>query len=130
MFYLDFFGFLSSALACRTMSSLLPGAGAGLAFTLGVMAFGGMALAGLALAGLTLVGMALENVALGNDLKQKAIVPCECWSQCFCHLAIQSRSNVIVLLIAFNACSHDLPLVTPVCRKRVRRNQWRKLLGH
>jgi len=68
MFYLDFFGFLSSALACRTMSSLLPGTGEGLAFTLGKMAFTGMALAGFALA-----GWALEDVALGEEVDELAM---------------------------------------------------------
>ena len=67
MFYLDFFGFLSAALACLSKSSLLPGTGEGLPFTLGGMAVRGMALAGFALA-----GWPLEDVALGAELDELA----------------------------------------------------------
>ena len=59
-FYIDFFGFLSSALACLTMSSMLPGAGEGLALTFAAFAFGAWALANMALGG------ELEELATGG----------------------------------------------------------------
>jgi len=113
MFYLDFLGFLSSALACLTMSSLLPGTGAGLAFPLVEMTFRGMALAGFAL-----TGWALEAVALGGELDELATGGgdprrCGCWSHGLGY-ALRNRAGVTVLLTTPNKWAHGQPLWLPV----------------